>query len=169
MDTKEHHIIWATKYVSVILSSIPVEHQHKHIRNTQNQTTTKRWVEGMIQQLLGVVHRQWVCWNILVHFRRQGGVSRNQFDTLVRRVEELVVMDPDEMLEGDKSLLKVSQNTLGKMCLTKQIAWIQEVEASRSAKRKEGVRQGDRVHSGMRDHVQTGGSGDEESQNEEVL
>ena len=142
MDTKEHHRIWATKYVSVILSSILVEHQHKHIRNTQNQTTTKRWVEGMIQQLLGVVHRQWVCWNILVHFRRQGGVSRNQFDTLVRRVEELVVMDPDEMLEDDRSLLKVSQDTLGGMCPLKQKAWIVEVEA-----RKESVRQGNRAHS----------------------
>ena len=41
-------------------------------------------------------------------------------------------------------------------------AWIAEVEVSGSAKRKEGVRQGNHVHSGMRDHVQTGGSGDEE-------
>ena len=71
----------------------------------------------------------------------------------MRRVEELVVMDPDEMLEGDKSLLKVSQDTLGKMCPTKQKSWIAEVEAPRSAKRKECVRQGNRVHSGMRDHV----------------
>ena len=53
------------------------------------------------------------------------------------------------------------------MCPTKQKAWIAEVEASRSVKRKEGVRQGNRVHSGMRDHIQTGGSGDEESQTEE--
>ena len=60
---------------------------------------------------------------------------------LARRVEALVVMDPDEMLEGDRSLLKVSQDTLGKMCPTKQKVWIAEVEASRSAKRKEGVRQ----------------------------
>ena len=73
----------------------------------------------MIQQLTGVVHRQWVYQNTLVHFRRQGGVSRNQFDTLVHRVEELVVMYPDEMLEGDRSLLKVSEDTLGGMCPTK--------------------------------------------------
>ena len=120
----------------------------------------------MIQQLTGVVHRQWMYRNTLVHFQQQGGVSRNQFDTLVRRVEELVVMDPDEMLEDDRSLLKVGQDTLGKMCLTKQKAWIAEVEASRSAKRKEGVRQGNHVHSGVRDHAQTGGIGDEESQTE---
>ena len=74
------------------ISSILVQHQHEHTRNTQNQMTTKRWVEGMIQQLTGVVHRQWVYRNTLVHFRRQDGVSQNQFDTLVRRVEELVVM-----------------------------------------------------------------------------
>ena len=116
-----------------------------------------------MQQLTGVVHRQRVYRNTLVHFRRQGGVSRNQFDTLVRRVKELVVMDPDEILEGDRSLLKVSQDTLGEMCPTKQKAWIAEVESSRSTKRKEGVSQGNRVHSGMRDQVQTGGSGDEES------
>ena len=95
-----------------------------------------------MQQLTGVVHRQWVYRNTIVHFRRQGGVSRNQFDTLVRRVEELVVMDPDEMLEGDQNLLKVSQDTLGGMCPLKQKAWIVEVEA-----RKESVRQGNRAHS----------------------
>ena len=100
--------------------SILMQHQHEHIRNMQNQMTTKRWVEGMIQQLTGVVHRQWVHRNTLVHFQRQGGVSRNQFDALVRRVEELVVIEPDEMLEGDRSLLKVNQDTLGKMCPTKK-------------------------------------------------
>ena len=99
--------------------SILVQHQHEHIRNTQNQMTTKRWIEGMIQQLTGVVHRQWMYRNTLVHFQQQGGVSRNQFETLVRRMEELVVMDPDEMLEDDRSLLKVSQYTLGNMCPTK--------------------------------------------------
>ena len=112
----------------------------------------------MIQQLTGVVHRQWVYRNTLVHFRRQGGASRNQFDMLVHRVKELVVMDPDEMLGGDRNLLEVSQDTLGGMCPTKQKSWIAEVEASRSAKRKEGVRKGDRVHSGARNQIQTGGS-----------
>ena len=57
-------------------------------------------------------------------------MSQNQFDSLVRRVEELVIMDPDEMLEGDRKLLKVNQNTLGGMCPTKQKAWVAEVEAS---------------------------------------
>ena len=38
--------------------SILVQHQHEHIKSTQNQMTTKRWVEGMIQQLTGLVHRQ---------------------------------------------------------------------------------------------------------------
>ena len=92
-------------------------------------------------------------------------MSRNQFDTLVRRVEKLVVMDPDEMLEDDKNLLEVSQDTLCRRDVPdKAKAWIAEVETSRSAKRKEGVRRGDRVHSGARNHVQTGGSGDEELQ-----
>ena len=64
----------------------------------------------------------------------------------MHRVEELVIMDPDEMLETDRKLLKVSQNTLGGMCPTKQKVWVAEVEASRSAKRKEHVRQGNPVH-----------------------
>ena len=37
----------------------------------------------------------------------------------------------------------------------------------KKCKRKEGVKQGNRVHNGMRDYVQIGGSGDEESRNEE--
>ena len=57
------------------LSSILVQHQHEHIRNTQNQMTTKRRVEGMTQQLTGVIHRQWVYRNTVVHIRRQGSVS----------------------------------------------------------------------------------------------
>ena len=58
------------------IPSILVQHQHKHIKSTQNQMTTKRWVDGMIRQLTGVVHRQWVYQNTLVYFRRQGGVSQ---------------------------------------------------------------------------------------------
>ena len=68
------------------------------------------------------------------------------------------------MLEGNRKLLEVSQDTLGGMSPTKQKACIAEVEASRSAKKKEGVRQGNRIHSDMRDRVQTGSSGDEKSQ-----
>ena len=121
----------------------------------------------MIQQLTGVVHRQWVYRNTLVHFQQQGGVSPNQFDSLVRRVEELVIMDPDEMLEGDRKLLKVNQNALGGMCPMKQKTWIAEVEASRSAKRKERVRQGNLVHSGVENCTGTESSGDDVSQAEE--
>ena len=64
----------------------------------------------------------------------------------MRRVEELVIMDPDEMLEADRKLLEINQNTLGGMCPTKQKAWATEVKATRSAKRKKRVRQGDPVH-----------------------
>ena len=38
-------------------------------------------------------------------------MSQNQFDSLVRRVEELVIMDPDELLKGNRKLLKISQDT----------------------------------------------------------
>ena len=82
-------------------------------------------------------------------------------------MEELVIMDPDEMLETDRKLLKVSQNTLGGMCPTKQKVWVAEVEASRSAKRKEHVRQGNHVHSGVENHAGTESSGNNVSQEEE--
>ena len=90
------------------VSSIIMQHQHEHIKSTQNQMTTKQWVARIIQQLTGVVHRQWVYRNTLAHFRRQGGVSQNQFDTLVNRVEELIIMDQDEILETDRKLLKIN-------------------------------------------------------------
>ena len=35
-----------------------VQHQHEHIKSTQNQMTSKRWAEGIIQQLTGVVDKQ---------------------------------------------------------------------------------------------------------------
>ena len=76
-------------------------------------------------------------------------------------------MDPDEMLEGDRKLLKVNQNTLGGMCPTKQKAWVAEVDASRSAKRKEHVRHENLVHSGVENCAGTESSGDNVSQAEE--
>ena len=65
-------------------------------------------------------------------------MSQNQFDSLVRRAEELVIMDLDKILEADRKLLEIDQNTLGEMCPTKQKVWPAEVEASRSAE-KEGT------------------------------
>ena len=56
-------------------------------------------------------------------------------------MEELVVMEPDEMLEDDKSLLKVSQDTLGNMCPTKQKAWVAEVHRGLEKCKKEGRRE----------------------------
>ena len=53
------------------------------------------------------------------------------------------------------------------MCPTKQKAWIAEVEASRSEKRKGRVRQGNRVYSGVENHAGTEISGDDVSQAEE--
>jgi len=93
-------------------------------------------------------------------------VSRNQFDSLVRRVEKLMIMDPDEILETDRMLLEVSQNTLGGIYPTKQKAWVAEVKALRNAKRKEHVRQGNLVHSGVENYTGTESSGDVVSQAE---
>ena len=61
----------------------------------------------------------------------------------------MVIMDPDKMIEADRKLLKIDQNTLGGMCQTKEKVLAAEVETSRSAKRKEHVRQRNPVHSGV--------------------
>ena len=83
------------------------------------------------------------------------------------RVEELVIMDPDEMLETDRKLLEANQNTLGGMCPTKQKACVAEVEASRSTKRKERVRQGNIVHSSVENGARIESNEDDMSQAEE--
>ena len=84
----------------------------------------------------------------------------------MRRVEELVIMGPDEKLKADRKLLKIDQNTLGRMCPTKQKAWAAEMEASRSANRNECVRQGNPVHSGVMHDTGTESSADNVSQAE---
>ena len=89
-------------------------------------------------------------------------MSQNQFDALVHRVGEPVIIDPDEVLETDRRLLKINQATLGGMCPTRQKAWAAEVEASRSVRRKEYMRQRAPVHRAeVRDTDTEGSAGDE--------
>ena len=71
-------------------------------------------------------------------------------------------MDPDKVLETARRLLEVDQAALGRMCPTRQKAWAAEVEASRSVRRKEYMRQRAPVHRAeVRDTDTEGSAGDE--------
>ena len=95
--------------------------------------TAKRWARGLIQKLLQMTHRQWLLRNAQVHIKRKGDMTEAEHDKLLKKIEKLMWIDPENLLREDRHLLEEDFDALGQSSALDQQLWVAEMEASLSA------------------------------------
>ena len=86
-----------------------------------------------MEQLLRITHRQWLHRNAQLHFKRADGLTSAQHKQLVRHMKDLLMIDPENLLEEDMALLYEDSRKLGAAAPCDQRYWIASVESAFSA------------------------------------
>ena len=115
------------------IPSMFVRHQRTYLAHTETRMTAKRWARGLIQKLLQMTHKQWLLRNARVHIKRKGDLTEEEHDKLLKRIEKMMWIDPENLLSEDRHLLEEDFDALGEASALDQQLWVAEMEASLSA------------------------------------
>ena len=107
-----------------------VQLQRVHLSDRDTWQTAETWARGLIEQPLRITHYQWLHRNSLMHYRLADGRTYAKRERLIKRVQELMWTDPDDLLPIDRSLLDEDFEKLGAADAGAQAYWAAEVEAA---------------------------------------
>ena len=95
----------------------------------RSRFTPSSWGMELIKLLLTATHKQWLFRNHHVHFAKLDGLTTAQHDEIFRRVEELIDIDPADLLTGHRHLLDETDfEALGEGSAGDRQIWISSME-----------------------------------------
>ncbi len=83
----------------------------------------KDWTKQFISKLLQITHSQWVYCNVLLHDRRQGYLHTKSAEEIMREIEFLSSLAPEDVPEASRFLLKINFTELSKFHIETQKYW----------------------------------------------
>jgi hypothetical protein len=92
--------------------------------------TVDDWMKKFIDQLLHIVHRQWIYRNLSKYHETLGSVRRTEQRQLLLEIYRLASLTPEEVPEESKFLLEVDFARLVAGEVTTQHYWVHAVKAA---------------------------------------
>jgi hypothetical protein len=91
------------------------------------------WTKQFISRLLQITHSQWIYCNISLHDRRQGYLHTKNADDIMREIQSLSSLAPNDVPEASHFLLDINIAELSKFYLETQKYWTLAVTAACTA------------------------------------
>jgi hypothetical protein len=66
------------------------------------------WTKQFITKILQITHSQWIYQNILLHDKRQGYLHNKRSTELMKEMEALSDLAPEDVPEASRFLLKIN-------------------------------------------------------------
>ena len=82
-----------------------------------------------MRRLLELTHRQWLYCNARVHIKLKGGMTAAQYDAILARMEECLLIDPADLLVEDWDLLDSDFDKLTHSPTAYKVEWLAEMDA----------------------------------------
>jgi hypothetical protein len=98
------------------------------------------WTKQFITKILQITHSQWIYQNISLHNKRQGYLHNKRAEELMKEMESLADLAPDEVPEASRFLLEINFTELSKFHVETQKYWILAVNAALIAQNRERAR-----------------------------
>lgn len=80
-----------------------------------------------------MTHKQWLLHNAKIYIKCEGDLNAEEHDKLLTKIGKLIWIDPEDLLHGDKHLLKDEFGVLGKASALDQQLWVAEIKDSITA------------------------------------
>ncbi len=107
--------------------------QAEHLSRVDAHCTIDRWMKGMIDSLLTMTHKQWLCRNLTKHHATKGSKALATKAELRKEIEHYLSLGLDGLPEGSKFLLEISPDELYNRSIPLQQYWINANEAARQS------------------------------------
>ena len=99
------------------------EIQTFHLAMSSSLLNGKDWTKQFISKLLQITHSQWIYRNVLLHDRRQGYLHTKSAEEIMREIESLSSLAPEDAPKASRFLLKINFTELSKFHIETQKYW----------------------------------------------
>jgi hypothetical protein len=90
------------------------EIQTFHLAMSSNYLNGLDWTKQFITDILQITHSQWIYQNILLHDKCQGYLHNKKSEELMKEMESLVDLAPEEVPESSRFLFKINFTELSR-------------------------------------------------------
>ena len=112
------------RYAHVVASSF----------SSRGKYTPEKWSAELISRLMQATHKQWLFRNHHVHFAKVDGLTAQQHDDIFRRIEQLLDVDPSDLLARHRHLLEETDfEELGEGPTLHRQVWIESMDSAMAA------------------------------------
>lgn len=105
--------------------------QANYLRDVSSRRTPNRWTAGLVEQLLTIVHSQWVHRNEIVHRRERDGLRTAEHNQLKTRLEQELARGTDGMDSEDHHLMEKDFASLWALPGSDKKIWLRAVQIAR--------------------------------------
>jgi hypothetical protein len=95
------------------------------------------WTKQFITKILQIMHSQWMYQNILLHDKRQGYLHNKRSAELMKEMEALSDLAPEDVPEASRFLLGINFTELLKCHIETQKYWTLAVNAALATQNRE--------------------------------
>jgi hypothetical protein len=116
------------------------EIQTFHLAMSSSLLNGADWTKHFITKILQITHLQWIYQNTLLHDKCQGYLHNKRAEELMKEMELLADLAPEDVPEASRFLLKINFTELSKYYPETQKYWILAVNADLAAQNQERAR-----------------------------
>jgi hypothetical protein len=91
------------------------------------------WGRKLITKLHNIIHKQWFYHNSVIHFKGKDGWTLPEQHTIMSKVSEYSMIDPDTILPRHRFLFDADFDALGCGPTSHRLLWLAEVDTALSA------------------------------------
>jgi hypothetical protein len=110
--------------------------QYSYLLGSASMLTVDDWMKKFIDQLIHIVHGQWIYRNISKYHETLGSIRKTERQQLLLEIDRLMNLTPEDVPEESKFLLEVGFARLRTGDLTGQHYWVHAVKAAVMERRR---------------------------------
>ncbi len=115
--------------------------QNFHLAMPSSYFNGLDWTKQFITKILQNKHSQWIYQNILLHDKHQGYLHNKMSEELMKDMESLADLAPEEVPESSRFLLEINFTELSRYHIEAQKYWTLAVNATLVAQNREQARE----------------------------
>ena len=97
--------------------------------------TVGDWTRHLISRVLDMTHGQWLYRNAVIHERMEDGLTRNEQEALLLKMENQFEQGEDGLSQDDTFLLEFDFESLWSKSGRQKKYWLQAIESARAVER----------------------------------
>jgi hypothetical protein len=107
--------------------------QQLFLRQCGSYWKIRTWSSHCVQYLLNITHRQWLYRNARIYIKKLDGMTAEEHHTIIDLVQDMMLVDPADLLPCHRTLLQVDFERLGEGSAVDRKLWLTKMHSAIAA------------------------------------